>query len=342
MATKSRVDTLSDLDNLLAELEQVPQASTKSKARQSATFTAVKESDWDELDALVAKFDDDGSFMKHTLESPTISTPSSVTASTPTQSAPQQPMKAPSTPSPSPAPKPVNTPTNSYPSSTPSPTTGVQIGVVVKGNSTPNTNTDLSCPSCGQKVVGEHILALGRMWHLNHFNCASCTGSLEGEFYEHGGQHVCKKCMAVQLKCTKCGLPITGEYLTGNGKTLHPECLDKIPCAKCARPITTAEVNALNKKWHPECFICFRCNAKLTGTFYCREGQPLCPDCMQGNKSSLSCYGCNQGLTGSYISYEDRYYHSDCFKCFGCRKLLNHEAFFRLRDQPHCQACAEM
>lgn len=43
--------------------------------------------------------------------------------------------------------------------------------------------SDKNCPRCVQPVETEGIFALGRLWHLRHFNCGVCRYSMVGKRY---------------------------------------------------------------------------------------------------------------------------------------------------------------
>ncbi len=43
--------------------------------------------------------------------------------------------------------------------------------------------TDKSCTRCTSTVENEGIFALGRLWHLIHFNCGSCKNTMVGKRY---------------------------------------------------------------------------------------------------------------------------------------------------------------
>ncbi len=51
------------------------------------------------------------------------------------------------------------------------------------------------CHSCNQPIDSQIVFALGKRFHVNHFNCAVCRKSLVGEpFYDKGGSPHCGAC----------------------------------------------------------------------------------------------------------------------------------------------------
>ena len=71
------------------------------------------------------------------------------------------------------------------------------------------------CATCGTPIRGPFIIALGRTWCPEHFNCAnsSCRRPLENiGFVEEAGQLYCESCFEAYLApiCAKCGVRIKG------------------------------------------------------------------------------------------------------------------------------------
>jgi len=206
----------------------------------------------------------------------------------------------------------------------------------------PKTNS--GCAKCGNKIIGEHILALDRIWHVTCLSCYDCSNPLNGDFYEHEGHHTCKSCMNKKVKCNECGQPITGEYFQGDGKIFHPECLKLPKCAKCSLdiPATTRKVMALGNSYHAQCFNCGNCGKALQGQFYNKGGKPHCEDCSRANIVTDSCFNCKLNITPgtSFIRYEGKVYHETCFSCTSCKKVLPVNNFFNLNSQIVCESCS--
>jgi hypothetical protein len=197
-----------------------------------------------------------------------------------------------------------------------------------------------ACGFCGEMIEGEHLVALGKQWHTNHFRCSQCNAEIKGEFFEFDNQPSCKSCSELKFTCTKCKKPIIDEYYMGNGKILHPDCLEKISCANCNQPIIASETIALDKHYHPECFTCHGCGVSLQGTFYNKNNLPHCESCANLTKSSL-CDKCQQTISGVYIVYNEKTYHQNCFVCSKCNSMLSHESFYTSNGMFYCPRCVK-
>eukprot|EP01114_Cavostelium_apophysatum_P014806 TRINITY_DN3926_c0_g1_i2.p1 TRINITY_DN3926_c0_g1~~TRINITY_DN3926_c0_g1_i2.p1 ORF type:complete len:321 (-),score=33.50 TRINITY_DN3926_c0_g1_i2:179-1141(-) len=139
----------------------------------------------------------------------------------------------------------------------------------------------MACARCNQPVVGEHTIALGKVWHSNHFTCETCGTELLGDFFDHDGKLNCRNCAEQTFHCDKCNKLLDSEYFVVKGQRFHSHCLSLSVCTKCKQNISTTEMVALGKHYHPECFLCSDCGRRLPAQFYNREGQPVCEDCCQ-------------------------------------------------------------
>jgi paxillin len=49
------------------------------------------------------------------------------------------------------------------------------------------------CALCGESIVGEVIIALGNMWHPEHFTCCHCNAEIgHTNFFERSGKAYCE------------------------------------------------------------------------------------------------------------------------------------------------------
>jgi len=199
------------------------------------------------------------------------------------------------------------------------------------------------CGGCNEKVIGEHLMAVGKKWHPNHFNCCDCGILIKGDFYEFEKKPKCKNCFEAKCMCSKCNQPISGEFFSGSGKLFHASCVDRHKCWKCGLQIeaTSRELSALEKYWHPECFVCTGCNCKLSGSFYNVRGLPHCDSCASSKTNNVNpCGNCGKIFTnGSFITYKDINYHSGCFVCQSCKEKLDYSLFYDLNGKPTCKTC---
>jgi len=210
----------------------------------------------------------------------------------------------------------------------------------------PASSSD-SCASCGKPITGQHILALNKLWHVEHFTCHLCGNKLQTEFFEHEGQCACKHCIDNIYICSRCNQPINGEYYVGSGSMLHPHCVQRNNCGDCGGQITGTEMTALNRTYHPECFKCKGCGVKLEGTFYAKDNFPHCYNCVSRGANnvvggaSIACVTCGGTVTGTYVSFEGKNFHSNCFSCSRCSSIMSPDAFYSLSGQFICENCAK-
>jgi len=414
---------LSDLDNLLAELDHIeapkskgpspapapaaPKANTtpvaKAPAPQRASAaigvtpkSTASKADWDELDALVAKFESAPPKNEPPANRPTSSynEPASRPASQKPAPAPMAPSnnsysssnsyskpaennRPPTTSYSAPPPsnnsfsrpaenKPARQPTVSNNSKKTPTNDALDLNSIPEANdfdSRGNSSSDDSrratvtmmappssnevCQECGQIVIGEHLMAMGKKWHMDHFRCSDCRSGVVGDYYEYDGQPKCRNCFETKYVCSKCGKAITGEYYTGGGKLLHATCIERHTCAKCRQQIdaSSRELNALEKYWHPDCFVCTSCATPLSNSFYNVSGMPYCDNCAEAkatqSQAQGNCGTCGRAITnGSFITYGSANYHSNCFLCHMCRTQIDHSSFYDVNGKPTCHACA--
>ncbi|KAK6101749.1 LIM domain family protein [Brugia pahangi] len=152
-----------------------------------------------------------------------------------------------------------------------------------------NTIPKGDCASCGKAIVGQVVIALGKMWHPGHYVCCQCGEELgHRNFFERGGKAYCENDYHDMFspRCAYCNGPIKDRCVTALGKTFHAE---HFVCAECGRqfgeegfhekngqpycktdffrmfapkcngcknPIKMHFITALGTHWHPECFIC--------------------------------------------------------------------------------------
>jgi len=209
----------------------------------------------------------------------------------------------------------------------------------------PVSSSSNICASCGGLIDDEHIIAMGKMWHLAHFTCNQCGSQLSGDFYEINDQHLCPPCARNSFKCSRCGNPIEGEYFrTSIGENLHPHCIVRNSCSKCGKLIVGTEVSAKDRFYHLECFKCEGCGIGLQNTFYLKGTSIYCADCTKKGTSNTSsstyCYVCSKPINGEYVSFNGNNYHKGCFTCSKCRVPLSHEEFYMTQGMACCKKCA--
>lgn len=82
---------------------------------------------------------------------------------------------------------------------------------LTEGSSILDPSKVINCYTCGGRVVGQVITALGRNYHKEHFTCAHCNQELgTRNFYERDNLPYCEKDYQnlFSPKCAACGEPI--------------------------------------------------------------------------------------------------------------------------------------
>uniref|UniRef100_A0A4W5PEN9 PDZ and LIM domain 5a n=1 Tax=Hucho hucho TaxID=62062 RepID=A0A4W5PEN9_9TELE len=107
------------------------------------------------------------------------------------------------------------------------------------------------CGHCNMDIRGPFLVAMGKSWHPEEFNCAHCQTSLADiGFVEEQGSVYCEHCYEdfFAPSCSRCQLKILGEV-----------------------------INALKQTWHIHCFLCASCQQPIrNNTFHLEDGEPYC------------------------------------------------------------------
>uniref|UniRef100_F1L2M9 Paxillin 1 n=1 Tax=Ascaris suum TaxID=6253 RepID=F1L2M9_ASCSU len=228
------------------------------------------------------------------------------------------------------------------------------------------------CASCGKPIVGQVVIALGKMWHPEHYVCCQCGEELgHRNFFERGGKAYCENDYhdIFSPRCAYCNGPIKDRCVTALGKTFHAE---HFVCAECGRefgdegfhekdgraycksdffrmfaprcngcknPIKMNFITALGTHWHPECFVCQECHLPFeSGSFYEHFGVPLCETHYHEKRGSL-CASCNKPISGRCVSAMGHKFHPEHFCCSYCRKQLSKGTFKEVDRKPFCHKC---
>ncbi|KRZ09492.1 Cytosolic purine 5'-nucleotidase, partial [Trichinella zimbabwensis] len=167
-----------------------------------------------------------------------------------------------------------------------------------------NNVSNEECEACKKSIVGQVAIALGKMWHEEHFVCAHCGERLaHRNFYERSGSIYCEH-----------------DY----HRLFSPRC------AYCNTPIKEKCITALDQTWHPEHFYCAKCGRPIgEEIFHEKDGRAFCHKDYFTNFTP-TCHGCKRPITGHYITALNCEWHSDCFvqqiimaSRFLLRRLLN-------------------
>lgn len=113
------------------------------------------------------------------------------------------------------------------------------------------------CCKCGEPICDVVVMALGKPWHKDHFNCVGCGVILtQMGFFDHNDKPYCQQCyeMKICVKCAKCGKPILGIAVVNLNKNYHPECFC---CDSCQQPVNQNQFRMRKDK-----VICQTCEAR--------------------------------------------------------------------------------
>ncbi|PWA20106.1 hypothetical protein CCH79_00017691 [Gambusia affinis] len=98
---------------------------------------------------------------------------------------------------------------------------------------------------------GPFLVALGRSWHPEEFNCHYCHVSLaDVSFVEEQNNVYCENCYEEFFAPT---------------------------CARCNTKIMGEVMHALRQTWHTTCFVCAACGKPFGNSlFHMEDGEPYC------------------------------------------------------------------
>jgi len=152
--------------------------------------------------------------------------------------------------------------------------------------------------------------------------------------------------------CSKCQIPIgTKSFVPKNDEIFCSECYENkfaTRCVKCCEIIMSNGVMFKEEPYHRECFTCNECRIELAGSsFLVREDNAYCRECF-ANKFSHKCAVCTKPIIGTsqqstrFISFEELYWHSECFICVDCKTRLEGRGFIRDGPDIICGDCAKI
>ncbi|XP_048875528.1 PDZ and LIM domain protein 5b [Brienomyrus brachyistius] len=169
------------------------------------------------------------------------------------------------------------------------------------------------CAKCNKVIRGPFLVAMGKSWHPEEFNCAHCHTSLaEVGFVEERGSNYCAHCYEEFLApvCTRCRQKILGEV-----------------------------INALKQTWHVRCFLCVSCQQPIrNNTFHLEDGEPYCERDYY-NLFGTTCHGCDFPIEAGdkFLEALGFTWHDTCFVCAVCSTSLEGQTFFSKKDKPLCK-----
>lgn len=169
------------------------------------------------------------------------------------------------------------------------------------------------CAHCNQVIRGPFLVALGKSWHPEEFNCAHCKTSMAYiGFVEEKGALYCEGCYE---------------------KFFAPEC------ARCQRKILGEVINALKQTWHVSCFVCVACHKPIrNNVFHLEDGDPYCETDYYALFGTM-CHGCEFPIEAGdrFLEALGNTWHDTCFVCSVCCESLEGQTFFSKKDKPLCK-----
>ncbi|KAB0391110.1 hypothetical protein E2I00_005131 [Balaenoptera physalus] len=160
---------------------------------------------------------------------------------------------------------------------------------------------------------GPFLVAMGRSWHPEEFNCAYCKTSLADVcFVEEQNNVYCERCYEQFFApvCAKCNTKIMGEVM-----------------------------HALRQTWHTTCFVCAACKKPFGNSlFHMEDGEPYCEKDYI-NLFSTKCHGCDFPVEAGdkFIEALGHTWHDTCFICAVCHVNLEGQPFYSKKDKPLCK-----
>ncbi|XP_022066929.1 PDZ and LIM domain protein 5a isoform X2 [Acanthochromis polyacanthus] len=169
------------------------------------------------------------------------------------------------------------------------------------------------CAHCNMVIRGPFLVAMGKSWHKEEFNCAHCRTSLaDVGFVEEQGSVHCEHCYEEFFAPT---------------------------CSRCQTKILGEVINALKQTWHVYCFLCARCQQPIrNNTFHLEDGEPYCEQDFY-SLFGTGCHGCEFPIEAGdkFLEALGYTWHDTCFVCAVCCTTLEGQTFFSKKDKPLCK-----
>ncbi|XP_069316303.1 LIM domain-binding protein 3 isoform X2 [Eulemur rufifrons] len=186
-------------------------------------------------------------------------------------------------------------------------------GTVQRAERFPASSRTPLCGHCNIVIRGPFLVAMGRSWHPEEFNCAYCKTSLADVcFVEEQNNVYCERCYEQFFA------PI---------------------CAKCNTKIMGEVMHALRQTWHTTCFVCAACKKPFGNSlFHMEDGEPYCEKDYV-NLFSTKCHGCDFPVEAGdkFIEALGHTWHDTCFICAVCHVNLEGQPFYSKKDRPLCK-----
>ncbi|XP_056386779.1 LIM domain-binding protein 3 isoform X3 [Hyla sarda] len=211
-------------------------------------------------------------------------------------------------------PPPAPIPTPSYTPQPPShPPAQAPRGLIQRAERFPASSRTPLCGHCNSIIRGPFLVAMGRSWHPEEFNCAYCKTSLaDVSFVEEQKSVYCERCYEQFFAPT---------------------------CARCNTKIMGEVMHALRQTWHTTCFVCAACRKPFGNSlFHMEDGEPYCEKDYV-TLFSTKCHGCDFPVEAGdkFIEALGHTWHDTCFICAVCHVNLEGQPFYSKKDKPLCK-----
>ncbi|NXC47902.1 LDB3 protein, partial [Penelope pileata] len=213
------------------------------------------------------------------------------------------------------APVPPPASTSAYPSpvSASSLAPAIARGTIQRAERFPASNRTPLCGHCNSIIRGPFLVAMGRSWHPEEFNCAYCKTSLADMcFVEEQNSVYCERCYEQFFAPT---------------------------CSRCHTKIMGEVMHALRQTWHTSCFVCAACKKPFGNSlFHMEDGEPYCEKDYIA-LFSTKCHGCDFPVEAGdkFIEALGHTWHDTCFICAVCHVNLEGQPFYSKKDKPLCK-----
>ncbi|XP_009332904.1 PREDICTED: LIM domain-binding protein 3 isoform X2 [Pygoscelis adeliae] len=212
-----------------------------------------------------------------------------------------------------PAPSPASTSAYPSPVSASSQAPAIARGTVQRAERFPASSRTPLCGHCNSIIRGPFLVAMGRSWHPEEFNCAYCKTSLADMcFVEEQNSVYCERCYEQFFAPT---------------------------CARCHTKIMGEVMHALRQTWHTSCFVCAACKKPFGNSlFHMEDGEPYCEKDYIA-LFSTKCHGCDFPVEAGdkFIEALGHTWHDTCFICAVCHVNLEGQPFYSKKDKPLCK-----
>uniref|UniRef100_A0A8C6YHC2 LIM domain binding 3 n=1 Tax=Nothoprocta perdicaria TaxID=30464 RepID=A0A8C6YHC2_NOTPE len=193
------------------------------------------------------------------------------------------------------------------------PAPAIARGTIQRAERFPASGRTPLCGHCNSIIRGPFLVAMGRSWHPEEFNCAYCKTSLADVcFVEEQNSVYCERCYEQFFAPT---------------------------CARCHTKVMGEVMHALRQTWHTTCFVCAACKKPFGNSlFHMEDGEPYCEKDYIA-LFSTKCHGCDFPVEAGdkFIEALGHTWHDTCFICAVCHVNLEGQPFYSKKDKPLCK-----